>query len=118
VKGVRNDARARQHPAFWAFLLHRLSGVALALFLPLHFWALGRALDGEASLAGFLRWTEQPLVKAAEIALVLLLAAHLAGGVRLLLMEFAAWSDSRRTGVAVLFATAAAFAIAFALNLL
>ena len=44
---MRPDARARNHPAWWAFLVHRLSGIALALFLPLHFWALGQALAGD-----------------------------------------------------------------------
>ena len=36
--------RNRDHPSYWAFLVHRVSGLALALFLPLHFWALGQAL--------------------------------------------------------------------------
>ena len=27
--------RARNHPAYWAFVVHRVSGVVLALFLPL-----------------------------------------------------------------------------------
>ena len=44
----------------------------------------------------FLRWTEQPLVKAREIALVLLLAVHLAGGLRLLLVEFVGWRATGR----------------------
>ncbi len=51
---MRNDFRARNHPAWWAFLVHRLSGLALAVFLPLHFWVLGQALHGEAALDGFL----------------------------------------------------------------
>ena len=113
----RNDARARQHPAYWAFLLHRWSGIGLAAFLPLHFWALAQALHGEAALQDFLHWTEQPVVKLSEIVLVLLLAAHLAGGVRLLLVEFTAWTDVRRSGVAILFATSIFFAVAFGLNL-
>ena len=54
-------------------LAHRLSGLALALFLPLHFWALGQAIGGEARLESFLRRTDQPLVKASEWAIVLLL---------------------------------------------
>ena len=54
----RNDVRARAHPAYWAFLMHRLSGLALAAFLPLHFWALGRALQGAAALEEFLRFTD------------------------------------------------------------
>ena len=40
----RNDLRARNHPAWWAFLVHRVSGLALAIFLPLHFLALAMAL--------------------------------------------------------------------------
>ena len=68
-------------------LVHRISGIALAAFLPLHFWALGKGLE----LDGFLRWTEQPLVKAAEWVLVVLLAAHLGGGLRVLAIEFLDW---------------------------
>jgi fumarate reductase subunit D len=72
----RVDARAHRHPAWWAYLVHRLSGLALGLFLPLHFWALAQALKGEAGLEGFLRFADQPLVKFAEWGLVLLLALH------------------------------------------
>ena len=49
----QNDQRARGHPAYWAFQMHRLSGLGLALFLPLHFWALGQAIHGAAALDGF-----------------------------------------------------------------
>lgn len=114
--GLRNDLRSRNHPAFWAFAVHRVSGVLLTLFLPLHFWALGRALSGEAALDGFLRWTERPLVKFAETALVLLLAAHLGGGVRLLLLEFAAWRGWQQTLLALAAAFSVAAALAFGLN--
>ena len=75
----RNDLRARSHPAYWAFLMHRLSGLALALFLPLHFWALGQALHGAAALDGFLKLADQPLFKLAEWGLVVLLAATACG---------------------------------------
>lgn len=117
VTGMRrNDFRSRNHPAFWAFAVHRLSGVLLTLFLPAHFWVLGQALAGEAALDGFLRWTEQPLVKAAEVGLVLLLAAHLAGGLRLLLLEFTAWRGWQQSLLAVAAGFSLAAAGAFALN--
>ena len=99
--------RARNHPAYWAFLVHRASGIALALFLPAHFLALASALRGEAALDEILRWSEQPLVKAGEWILVVLLAAHLAGGLRLLALEFLPWRDWQKT----LAALAAAFAL-------
>jgi fumarate reductase subunit D len=98
----------RAHPAWWAFLVHRISGVALALFLPAHFWVMGLALRGEGALDGFLRWSEQPLVIAAEWILVMLLAAHLAGGVRLLVLEFLPWRNWQKT----LAAAAGGFAVA------
>ena len=97
-------------------LVHRLSGIALALFLPLHFWALGQALQGEARLESFLRWTDQPLVKASEWAIVLLLAIHLTGGVRILMIEFLPWRDWQKTLAAVAAATALAIGLLFALS--
>ena len=113
---MKNDFRARNHPAYWAFIVHRLSGLLLALFLPLHFWALSRALQGAAALDGFLRWTEQPLVKFAETGLVLLLAAHMTGGVRLLMLEFLAWRDWQRNLLAAAAGVSLAVGLAFALN--
>jgi fumarate reductase subunit D len=114
---VKNDARSRSHPAYWAFLVHRLSGLALALFLPVHFWALGQAIQGEANLEGFLRWTDSPLVKVAEWGLVLLLAAHLTGGARLLALEFLPWRDWQKSLAAVAGGLALAAGLVFALAL-
>ena len=112
----RNDARARSHPAYWAFLTHRLSGIALALFLPIHFLVLAQALAHPASLDAFLDWTRQPAVKLAETLLVLALAAHLCGGVRLLFIEFAGWRAAwQKTALALVAAGALAVALLFAL---
>ncbi|MGV3655486.1 MAG: succinate dehydrogenase, cytochrome b556 subunit [Noviherbaspirillum sp.] len=113
----RNDFRARSHPAYWAFLVHRLSGLALALFLPLHFWALGQAIHGEAALEGFLRFADRPLFKFAEWGLVILLALHMAGGVRLLLIEFGPWSGLRKDWIAGAAGAAAVAGMAFGLAL-
>lgn len=114
---MKNDFRSRNHPAYWAFIVHRASGVLLALFLPLHFWALGQALHGAAALDGFLRWTEQPLVKFAETGLVLLLAAHMAGGVRLLALEFLEWREWQKTLLAAAAGVSLVAGLAFLLNL-
>ena len=114
---MKNDFRARNHPAYWAFLVHRVSGVALALFLPLHFWALAQALQGEARLESFLRWTDHPLVKVAETGLVLLLAAHMTGGVRLLMIEFMDWRDWHKSLLATAAGLTIAIGLAFLLNL-
>jgi len=114
---MRSDFRGRNHPAWWAFLVHRLSGFALALFLPFHFWALGQVLTGEAALDGLLAWTQRPLVKAAEWGLVILLAAHLAGGLRLLALEFLPWRDWQKSLLAAAAAATIAIGLALALAL-
>jgi fumarate reductase subunit D len=115
---IRSDWRNRGHPAYWAFVVHRLSGLLLALFLPLHFLALGQALSGEAALDDFLAWTQRPLLKVSEIALVFLLAAHLTGGLRLLLIEFVGWRRESQKALLAAAGGAAVFcALMFALNL-
>ncbi len=106
----------RGHASYGAFIVHRVSGLMLTLFLPLHFWALGTAIDGEARLQSFVHWAEHPLVKLAEIGLVGLLAAHLAGGLRLLALEFLAWRDNTKTLVAAALGFAVATGLLFALN--
>jgi fumarate reductase subunit D len=115
-EGLRNDSRARSHPAYWAFVTHRVSGILLTLFLPLHFAALAQAVARPGAMDGFLAWTRQPLVKAAETIIVLALAAHLAGGVRLLFVEFVGWrAEWQKTMMAVAGAVAIAYALLFAL---
>ena len=110
------DLRPRSHPTYLAFVAHRVSGLLLALFLPLHFWALGTAITGEARLDGFLRWAENPLVKAAETGLVVLLAAHLAGGLRVLALEFLGWRKRQKDLVAVSAGVALLAGLMFLLN--
>jgi fumarate reductase subunit D len=105
----------RGHPGWWAFIVHRISGLALALFLPVHFLALATALRGEAALDDFLRWSEQPLVVASEWVLVVLLGAHFAGGLRVLALELLPWRDSHQTLAALAAAFAVAAGLAFAL---
>ena len=95
----------RQHASYWAFMVHRLSGIALAVFLPLHFWTLSNAIQDSIA------WTNQPLVKLGEWLVVVALAAHLGGGLRVLALEFLPWRDWQKS----LAAAAAAFALAVGL---
>ncbi|MEM0922911.1 MAG: succinate dehydrogenase, cytochrome b556 subunit [Pseudomonadota bacterium] len=85
----------RKTIGYWAAILHRLSGLALVLFLPLHFLVLGTALDGAEGLDRWLALAELPLIKAAEWGLVVLLTLHLLFGLRVLILEFLPWSGLR-----------------------
>jgi succinate dehydrogenase subunit D len=81
----------RLNALWFAAMVHRVSGLLLVLFLPFHFLALALALEGEAYLDRFLRWTDNPLLKLAETLLVGLLAVHFLGGARILVVENLPW---------------------------
>jgi fumarate reductase subunit D len=87
----------RAHPLWLAYILHRISGVTLALFLPAHFYVLSLALTDKSRLDDFLHWTDLPLVKLAEFGLVFLLAVHVFGGLRLLALELLPWTARQKT---------------------
>ena len=87
----------RAHSLWLAYMLHRLSGLALVIFLPVHFYVLGLALNEPEALNGFLSWADNPLVKLAETGLVFLLAIHFFGGLRLLALEFLPWTSRQKT---------------------
>ncbi|MEM7292677.1 MAG: succinate dehydrogenase [Pseudomonadota bacterium] len=100
----------RQHPLWLAFILHRVSGLALALFLPLHFFVLGLALRDTARLDGYLALTDHPIAKSLEFVLVFLLAVHLFGGLRLMALELLGWTRWQKSLAAG--ATSLAFFVA------
>ncbi len=104
--------RDRAHPLWYAFVLHRLSGVCLALFLPAHFWLLSRAVADPQAFRTMIAWTDQPAVKIAEWGLVALLAIHFFGGIRLLVMELTPWQPWQKGWAA------AAAALGFAVSCL
>ena len=107
-------ASSHRRSGLWlAALVHRLSGLALACFLPLHFLALGLAIEGEPRLDGFLKWTANPAVKLSETILVFLLAVHMLGGIRVLVIENLPWREEQKTFAAAALAVAVVAAIAF-----
>jgi fumarate reductase subunit D len=107
---------ARNHPAYWAFVVHRVSGLALAAFVPLHLYVLSLALEQTATLDRFLAWSTAPLVKLAETVLVVLLAVHLAGGIRLLALEFLPGPRGQTPLIALAGGVALAAGLFFLLN--
>lgn len=92
--------------------------MALAAFLPLHFLALGLALEGADRFDSFLRFSDLPLVKLAELGLVVFLSLHLLFGLRVLAIELLPWpsADGQRlrlvyAGVAMTAVAAIAFVV-------
>jgi fumarate reductase subunit D len=113
---TQRNAAYRRDTLWILAQVHRISGLLLAVFLPVHFLALGLAIDGEARLEGFIAWTRNPLVKLAETVLLFTLAVHLLGGLRVLVIENLPWRPQQKQmamGAAIL---AAIVALAFLLT--
>jgi succinate dehydrogenase / fumarate reductase cytochrome b subunit len=68
-------------------ILHRVSGVLLALAIPAIAWALDRSLDGAEGFADVASWLARPAIAAALVVWTWALAHHLLAGVRHLLTD-------------------------------
>lgn len=106
----------RSHPLWFAYLLHRISGLALAIFLPVHFYVLSQALTHPDRLDRFLNWSELPVVKFAEFGLVFLLAVHFFGGLRVIALEWLPWSANQKTLAALALGFAFLISVTFLLQ--
>ncbi len=106
----------RNHSTYWAFLVHRMSGVLLAAFIPVHLYVLSLAISDPAMLDKFLGWTSTPVMKFMETGMVIMLAAHLTGGLRLLGLEFLAWYAWQKTALAISIGVSLATGLVFLLN--
>jgi len=110
---------AYRRNALWvAAMVHRVSGIGLAAFLPVHFLTLGLSLESAGRLDGFLRWGDMPAVKLGETGLVFLLALHLLGGLRLLFVENFAWRGNQAKLATAAGGLAALVAFAFLVRVL
>jgi fumarate reductase subunit D len=101
---------------FIAALLHRIAGIALAVFLPIHFIALSSALNGADALDAFLKATATPLLKLAEGGIVVGLALHMALGLRVLAIEFIPVREYTRVVLSSCIAAVFAVGVIFLLN--
>jgi fumarate reductase subunit D len=108
---------AHRQRGFVAAMLHRLSGIALAVFLPLHFLALGTALKGADALDSFLALTRQPVVAFFEWGIVVTLAIHMTLGLRVLAVEFFDFHEKTLAALSACVAAVFAIGLIFMLNL-
>ncbi|MDE8346161.1 MAG: succinate dehydrogenase [Acidocella sp.] len=116
MKRSTSFMRSQRRAGVVAALVHRLSGLALTVFLPAHFLALGAALSGAKAFERFMNVTNNPVIKVLEVGLVTSLAVHLACGLRLLAIEFLNLHERTAVTIAICFAFALACGLLFLLN--
>ena len=75
------DPRGR-HPGTWAFILNRLSGLGLTLYLFLHLAVLSLLAEGPQAYDRFIALAKSPLMVAGELLVVLAGLYHGLNGLR------------------------------------
>jgi succinate dehydrogenase / fumarate reductase cytochrome b subunit len=99
---MRALQRYRIHLGTAAWILHRLSGLALILYLLTHIWVIHHLIGGQGSFDRVMEFFNNPLFKALEIGLVGVILYHLWNGLRVTLVDIGIMVERQKT----MFATA------------
>lgn len=87
--------RYRWHAGSVAWILHRITGIALLGYLFVHVWALRTLVKGEAAFQAEMALFTTPLFKLAEWVLFAVVLFHALNGIRIVLVDFSAQGSYR-----------------------
>ncbi|UCF04333.1 MAG: succinate dehydrogenase, cytochrome b556 subunit [bacterium] len=93
----------RVHLGTLAWILHRLSGLALIFYLLLHIWVIHHLIGGEESFDGIMERFNNPLFKFLEVGLIGVIMFHLFNGLRVTLIDMGVLVERQKLlfGIAV-----------------
>jgi len=81
------DPRFRQMGT-WAFILNRVTGLGLALYLLLHLFMLSKLVQGETAYNDFIALAKTPVIKVGEMFVIAAGIIHGLNGIRIGLTSF------------------------------
>ncbi|MFC2155453.1 succinate dehydrogenase, cytochrome b556 subunit [Acidobacteriota bacterium] len=83
------DFNYRKFIGSWAWILHRLSGLALIFYLTLHIWIINTLTRGSDSFNEVMTFLNSPLFKFLEVGLWGVILYHAFNGIRVVIVDFA-----------------------------
>ena len=87
--------RYRIRTGMFAWLMHRLTGVGLVVYLIIHIWGLKSLSDPETFNALIAKY-HSPIFKVGEFGLLVAVAYHAMNGLRIVLIDFLGWSPKQK----------------------
>ena len=87
--------RYRVRTGMFAWMAHRLSGLAIVVYLVLHIWGL-RALTDRAAYNDLIAKYHAPIFKVGEFLLLAAVAYHAMNGLRIVLIDLLGWSPNQK----------------------
>ena len=97
---------------FISFVLRRITGVALVLYLFMHMWVIGSINQGPEVFNARLNIVQTPFFKLAEIALLAAVVYHGLDGIRLLMVNWFKVTEYRKSLFYAVFALSVIIVIA------
>lgn len=91
---------------FISFILRRLTGVVLSVYLLIHIWVIGAANQGEAAFNERMENFQSPLTIILEIGLLAAVIYHAFDGIRILIIDWFGITEYRKSMFYAAFATA------------
>lgn len=82
------DINYRKFVGFWAWILHRLSGLALIFYLTLHIWIINTLTQGPEQFNKVMTFLNSPLFKFLEVGLWGVILYHAFNGIRVVIVDF------------------------------
>ena len=87
--------RYRVRTGMFAWMMHRLTGIGLVVYLIIHVWGLKSLSDPETFNALIAKY-HSPIYKIGEFALLVGVAYHAMNGLRIVLIDFLGWSPKQK----------------------
>jgi succinate dehydrogenase / fumarate reductase cytochrome b subunit len=87
-KMYKDEVGLNPNVGAWSWLLHRITGLILVLYLFMHFFALSSSVGGKATFDSWLGYLQTTLTHILEIGLIAVVAFHLLNGLRITIADF------------------------------
>lgn len=97
---------------FISFVLRRVTGVALVIYLFIHMWVIGSIIQGPEVFDARLNMVQTPFFKLMEIALLAAVVYHGLDGIRLLIVNWFKVTEYRKSLFYAVFALSVILVIA------
>jgi succinate dehydrogenase / fumarate reductase cytochrome b subunit len=83
-----NEARLNPNLGTFTYILHRLTGIALAIYLIMHTWVLSSAQISPGTFDERLAMVQTPIFHVLEYLLVAVIFIHMINGLRIIFTDF------------------------------
>jgi succinate dehydrogenase / fumarate reductase cytochrome b subunit len=90
MKAYQPKMHYRLHPGYIAWLLHRITGLGLALYLFMHIWVIHNISRGKEAFDAVMAVVQSPLFHFLEVGLLGCVVFHGLNGIRVVLIDYGA----------------------------